>query len=120
MKTFQEWMEERHPEAIEEGLMKKILLGGALAAAGVGALGGCEYEQPSKGHPPAVICHGAAPPRLREAAKRAGIPESEWGKLRGEKIGNVYISVNGREVPLNKREKEHVQAVERLSHRMGR
>lgn len=39
MMTFQEWMVERHPEAIEEGFMKNVALAGALAAGAAGAAG---------------------------------------------------------------------------------
>lgn len=36
---------------------------------------------------------------LLAAAKRAGVPKNEWGRLNGHKTGGVVVTVNGRKVP---------------------
>ena len=36
LKNFEEWIKDNHPEAIEEGWMKNLAVGGALLGAGMG------------------------------------------------------------------------------------
>jgi hypothetical protein len=46
MKTFEEWIAENHPEAIEEGLLKNLAISGAMLGASCGVMG-CNQSQPA-------------------------------------------------------------------------
>jgi hypothetical protein len=135
IKTFSEWMEERHPEAIEEGFFKNLALGTALAA-GAAGLGGKFLQgsgHPTSGRPAAAAQEDdfdddddmergviAKEQKLRAAAQRVGIPRSQWNNLRGEMRGGVVTVVNGKTVPLTPAEKERVEWARGMQNRMPR
>lgn len=135
MKTFQEWMVERHPEELDEGFMKNVALAGALAAGAAGAagwMGGGKAAAPDR--PTASQTQDqddfddfdseeagmmAKEAKLRAAAQKVGIPRSQWGNLKGHMIGGVVTVVNGKRVPLTPKEASHVKAVQELGRSMG-
>jgi hypothetical protein len=128
MKTFQEWMEDNHPESIDEGLLNKIVLGGALAAGAAGALGWGGNVSDHSGRPGVTRNDDmdeeedemeAKSAKLQAAAQRVGIPRSQWGKLKGHMTGGIVTVVNGKRVPLTPREAAEVKAVQKLARSMG-
>lgn len=137
MKTFQEWMVERHPEELDEGFVKNLALAGALAAGAAGlagrGVGGSGHTSPVHGRPAASQTQddfdqdfdreedamAAKEAKLRAAAQRVGIPKSQWGNLKGHMTGGVVTVVNGKRVPLTPKEAAHVKAVQELARSMG-
>lgn len=136
MKTFSEWMVERHPEELDEGFMKNLALAGALAAGAAGAAGWAggdktaaperptasqtqdqdDFDQDFDSEEAGMVAKEA---KLRAAAQKVGIPRSQWGNLKGHMIGGVVTVVNGKRVPLTPKEAEHVKAMQELGRRMG-
>jgi hypothetical protein len=127
MKNFKEWLLEKDPEIVEEGWGKNLITAGLLGAAGMGMMGKFDKVDNNKN---AVVQQdddtddeiselGKSHNDLLQAAKRAGVPRSEWNRLRGEKRGGIVITVNGRKVPLNKSEIEHVRSIDQLRRSMG-
>jgi len=131
MKTFSEWMAESHPEPIEEGFLKNMVIGGALAAGAAGAMGwgggkAATPERPAAAHAQeeddfdgeedGMVAKEA---KLRAAAQRVGIPKNQWNNLKGHMTGGVVVVVNGKRVPLTPKEAEHVNAVQELARSMG-
>ena len=61
--------------------------------------------------------------KLKIAAQRAGVPKSEWGRLKGHATGGVITVVNGRKVPLTPREqidvKDAIEFGRSMGNRMG-
>lgn len=132
MKTFSEWMAERHPESIDEGFFKNAAL--ALGAAGAIAAGAAGLGGPAATHHPdrpAAASHDdddfdreeasmvAKEDKLRAAAQRVGIPRSQWNNLKGHMTGGIVTVVNGKRVPLTPKEAAHVKAVQELARSMG-
>jgi hypothetical protein len=127
MKTFQGWMEERHPEAIEEGFLKKAATAGILAGA---LMGGLKKFDAGAFHAPRATATSndfdgkassmtAKEAKLQAAAQRVGIPRSQWNNLRGHMTGGVVTVVNGKKVPLTPKEAEQVKWTQDLGRRMG-
>lgn len=135
MKTFQEWVEENHPETIEEGLFKNLALGAAI---GAGAMGLAGKGLPSvqdllPGRAAAtqsqddfdddfddeVASVKSKEKKLRAAADRVGIPKNQQGNLKGHMVGGVVTVVNGKKVPLTPKEAESVKWAQNLARRMG-
>lgn len=128
MKKFNEWLVEKDPNFLEEGFGKNLLTAALIGAAGYGA--GAVYNSRSV-NPTSVQDNkwdndddttsrmSKHSRDLLTAAKRAGVPKSEWNKLRGEKKGGVVVSVNGRKVKLTKAEQEKVNFADQLRRSMG-
>ena len=57
--------------------------------------------------------------KLKTAAQKAGVPKSEFGRLKGHATGGIVTVVNGRKVPLTRKEQRDVKAVEQLRKSMG-
>lgn len=116
MKKFNEWLLEKHPEVVEEGWGKNLITAGLLGAAGMGMMG--KFDKVDNHKNAAVqqndLQLGKSHNELLQAAKRAGVPRSEWNKLRGEKRGGIIVSVNGRKVPLSKSEINNINAIDRI------
>ena len=130
MKNFKEWLLEKDPEIVEEGWGKNLITAGLLGAAGMGMMGKFDSANKVDNNKNAAVQQdddiddkiselGKSHNDLLQAAKRAGVPRSEWNRLRGEKRGGIVISVNGRKVPLNKSEIEQVRYFDQLRRRMG-
>jgi hypothetical protein len=128
MKTFHEWVEENHPGTIEEGFFKNLALGAMLGAGAMGVGGKMlpKMPNPLRGHASAaadIDDEGrgieAKEKKLQSAARRVGIPRSQWGNLRGHMTGGVVTIVNGKKVPLTPEEAETVRWARDLSRRMG-
>jgi hypothetical protein len=130
MKTFEKWIEQNHPEAIEEGWMGKALLAGTAAAGLMAATTGLGAKTQAPGSAAtsqeedwdndddddnSMQRHHQD---LLAAAKRAGVPPREWNNLKGHKTGGVVVVVNGRRVPLTKAEQEEVKWAENMKKRM--
>lgn len=139
MKTFQEWMAERHPEMFDEGILqnmansrrvRNLVAGAALTAGSLGfgarAASAAAPKAPVKAAQQedddddqdvdsmdvrtAIARQERDARALLAAAKRAGVPEREWNRLRTDgSAGGVITRVNGRDVPLTPREREIVQ-----------
>ena len=142
MKTFKEYITENHPESIEEGAFRNAA---TYALMGLGALG-------VAGKMPKVVTSAANTvksavtsrfqdqdhdeeednittkmnrydQKLKIAAQRAGVPKSEWGRLKGHATGGVITVVNGRKVPLTPREqidvKDSIEFGRSMGNRMG-
>lgn len=126
-------MIEAHPESIEEGFLKNMVIGGALAASAAGAMGWGggkdahpdrpsatqgqdDFDQDFDREEDAMMAKEA---KLRAAAQRVGIPRNQWNNLKGHMIGGVVTVVNGKRVPLTPKEAEHVKAVQDLARSMG-
>lgn len=122
MKTFNEWLLEKDP-TIEEGWGKNLITAGLLGAAGLGMINKSQNNasDSSTSSQKANISNieGSHQNDLLQAAKRAGVPKSEWNKLRAEKVGGIIISVNGRKVPLSKSEMQQVRVVNQIRNRMN-
>jgi hypothetical protein len=133
MKTFQEWVAEKHPEAIEEGFFKNLALGAAIGAGAMG-VGNRLMSSPSNPTPDRSSAtaraddfdddEGVASVRkneakLRAAADRVGIPKNQQRSLKGHMVGGIVTVVNGKRVPLTPKEAEHVKAVQELARSMG-
>lgn len=134
---FQEWMAERHPEAIEEGFFKNLALGAAIGAGAMGVGNRLMSTPPS--HPTSNRAAATAraddfddddddnhvahmqgmQKKLQAAAQRVGIPKSQWGNLKGHAVGGIVTVVNGKKVPLTPKEAEHVSAVQQMARDMG-
>ena len=130
MKKFNEWLLEKHPEVVEEGFGKNLITAGLLGAAGMGIMGKFDNANKVDNNKNAAVQQdddiddeiselGKSHNDLLQAAKRAGVPRSEWNRLRGEKRGGIVVSVNGRKVPLSKSEIKHVNAVDHIRRSMG-
>lgn len=127
MKKFNEWLLEKHPEVVQEGWGKNLITAGLLGSAAMGMMG--KFDKVDNNKNAAVQQDdditdeiselGKDHNDLLQAAKRAGVPRSEWNRLRGEKLGGVVVSVNGKRVPLSKSEIKHVRSVDRLRRSMG-
>lgn len=143
VKTFSEWMAERHPESIDEGILqglansrmaRNLVAGAALTAGGLGIGSRMMASSPQKPVATAqkdqedqedqeeqeddsewedIVAASKRQDmnarRLLAAAKRAGVPKSEWNRLRADKLGGVIVRVNGRYVPLTPLEREIVR-----------
>jgi hypothetical protein len=131
MKTFHEWVAERHPEAIEEGFFKNLALGAAI---GAGAMGMGGKFLPTSVHPTThrsaataraddmddgIASVNSKEAKLRAAADRVGIPKAQQNNLKGHMVGGIVVSVNGRKVRLTPNEAEHVKAVQQIARSMG-
>jgi hypothetical protein len=131
MKNFKEWLKEKDTE-LYEGILKglannklarKILTAGAIAGAGYGLTKKLDlpnritasYEEDEDDEDSLERKHA----KLLAAAKRAGVPRSEWNNLEGSSRGGVVITVNGRKVPLTIIEKEEVEDAIKRARRMG-
>lgn len=135
---FSEWLEKRHPEILDESMLRNAALG--LAAAG--ALWAGSRAISSAPHNPTPGTRNVSSDEaddwgddeddddgmrrqqkhardLLAAAKRAGVPKSEWNRLKGHKTGGVVVVVNGRRVPLTRAEQERVRQAEEMLRRMG-
>ena len=131
MKNFKEWLEQEHPETIEEGFFKNLALGSALAAGAMGMAG--KFNQNTH-HAPSrttasqsqdddfddeVASVQGKDAKLRAAADRVGIPKNRQNNLKGHMVGGIVIMVNGKKVPLTPKEANHVRAVQNLARSMG-
>ena len=129
MKTFQQYLEDNHPETIEEGLGKNLVTAGLIGMAGLGAAGKIkptidivksavtsQEDQDKDDDERGMINYDQ---KLKIAAQKAKVPKSEWGKLKGHATGGIVTVVNGRKVPLTPKEQRDVKAVEQLRKSMG-
>lgn len=128
MKKFQEWVSEKHPEAIEEGFFKNAAL---AAAIGAGAMGvGNRFMSPENpvsstaqaddfDDDDRMSSMGKKEAKLRAAADRVGIPKNQQGNLKGHMIGGIVVVVNKKRVPLTPKEAEHVKWTQELARSMG-
>jgi hypothetical protein len=130
MKNFKEWLKEKDTE-LYEGILKslannklarKVLTAGAIAGAGYGLTKKLDlpnitasYEEDEDDEDSLERKHA----KLLAAAKKAGVPKSEWNNLKGSSRGGVVITVNGRKVPLTTQEKEEVEDAIKMARRMG-
>ena len=64
MKTFQEWLEEKHPESVDESLRKTL---GALTLAGASLLGGSDV---AKAIEPAIKARQAVSQQITESQQK--------------------------------------------------
>jgi hypothetical protein len=128
MKKFNEWLTEKDPNFLEEGFGKNLLTAALIGAAGYGAgavhnarsVNTASVQDNEWDNDDDTTSRMNKHHRdLLAAAKRAGVPKSEWNKLRGEKRGGVVVSVNGRKVKLTKAEQEEVNFADQLRARMG-
>ena len=130
MKTFKEYLKEKHQqEELDEGFLKKAGTAALLAGALVGGYKGLKNQSfgPARSQAASIWDEEEAEDRdevlqhqkdLLSAAKRAGVPQSQWNNLKGEKIGGVVVVVNGKKVPLTQEEKEEVSWAQNHRSRM--
>lgn len=133
MKTFHEWLADKHPEMLDEGILqdlansklaRNLVAGATITAGGLGFGAGAANAAAPKPRPAAtravddeddsyeieIARQERDAAKLLAAAKRAGVPEREWNMLRtDDAAGGVIVRVNGRDVPLTPREKEIVR-----------
>jgi hypothetical protein len=129
---FSEWVEKNHPEALDEGFIKKAAL--ALGAAGAIAAGASgigrgltsHHDRPSatrmddfEDEDSEEMSMTAQAAKLKAAAQRVGIPKSQWNNLKGHMKGGVVTVVNGKKVPLTPKEAEEVRFAQQLARSMG-
>jgi hypothetical protein len=128
MKKFNEWLAEKDPNFLEEGFGKNLLTAALIGAAGygAGAVHNARSVSPTSVQDNEWDNDDDTTSRMNKhsrdllaAAKRAGVPKSEWNNLRGEKRGGVVVSVNGRKVKLTKAEQEKVNFADQLRRSMG-
>jgi len=123
IKTFQQYLEEYHPETIEEGWGRNLVTAGLIGMAGLGAAGKTidivksavtsqEDQEDERGM-------NNYDQKLKTAAQKAGVPKSEWGKLKGHATGGIVTVVNGRKVPLTRKEQKDVRDAMELGRSMG-
>jgi hypothetical protein len=135
MKSFHEWVAERHPESIEEGFFKNLALGAALGAGAMG-MGGkllpksiypttnraaatARADEMDDDFDDEISSVKSKEAKLRAAADRVGIPKAQQSNLKGHMVGGVVVSVNGRKVRLTPDEAENVKFAQELARRMG-
>ena len=127
MKTFKEYLEENHPETIEEGWGRNLVTLGLIGMAGLGAAGKIKptidivksavtSQEDQDDDETGMINYDQ---KLKTAAQKAGVPKSEFGRLKGHATGGIVTVVNGRKVPLTRKEQRDVKAVEQLRKSMG-
>lgn len=127
MKTFKEYLEENHPETIEEGWGRNLVTAGLIGMAGLGAAGKIKptidivksavtSQEDQDDDETGMINYDQ---KLKTAAQKAGVPKSEFGRLKGHATGGIVTVVNGRKVPLTRKEQRDVKAVEQLRKSMG-
>jgi len=127
MKTFQEYLKEK--ETIEEGWGKNLVTAGLIGMAGLGAAG---KIKPTIDAVKSSVTSSSQDEfddeesevsnydqKLKIAAQKAGVPKSEYGRLKGHATGGIVTVVNGRKVPLTPKEQKHVKAIEQLRKSMG-
>lgn len=129
MKTFQQYLEENHPETIEEGWGKNLITAGLIGMAGLGAAG---KIKPTIDLVKSAVTSGSHDEfddedrevsnydqKLKIAAQKVGIPKSEYGRLKGHATGGIVTVVNGKKVPLTPKEQKYVRSIEQLRKSMG-
>jgi hypothetical protein len=129
MKTFQQYLEENHPETIEEGWGKNLVTAGLIGMAGLGAAG---KIQPTINAVKSAVTSDFQDEfddedaemnnydqKLKIAAQKAGVPKSEFNRLKGHSTGGIVTIVNGKKVPLTPKEQKHVKSIEQLRRSMG-
>lgn len=98
MKTFEEWIKEEHPEALEEGWMKNLAVGGALLGAGMG-VGGMMRGPAQQGNPQQAVTQQAQQkPMNAWQAKKAEMARQKaelQRKTQGMKNGQTRTIIQG-------------------------
>ena len=127
MKTFQEYLKEK--ETIEEGWGKNLVTAGLIGMAGLGAAGKIKPTVNLVKNAITSQVHDEFDSedrevsnydqKLKTAAQKAGVPKSEYDRLKGQSTGGIVTVVNGRKVPLTPKEQNHVRAIEQLRNSMG-
>lgn len=120
MKTFKEYVKENYNEDLDESFLRKAgaaaILAGALTSGYKGLSHSFSPTAPSAtsswGEDDVEYNQEKDERDLLSAAKRAGVPQSQWRNLKGEKSGGVIVVVNGRKVPLTKAEQQKVKAAD--------
>lgn len=130
---FSDWVAENHPESLEEGFLKNAALAlgtaGAIAAGASGMAGRGHMSDQNRPSATRSVDEDededeehsmmAKEAMLKAAAKRVGIPKSQWNNLKGHMTGGVVTVVNGKKVPLTPKEAERVKFAQELAIRMG-
>ena len=118
---FSDWLAERHPESLDEGVRKNIAMAlGALGTAAAISFSGLDKPADKyRAEKPMTSQQDDATVKLQAAAQKVGIPKSQWNNLRGTIVGGVVTVVNGKDVPLTPKETKHVNAVKEIARRMG-
>lgn len=88
MKTFEEWIKEEHPEALEEGWMKNLAVGGALLGAGMG-VGGMMRGPAQQGNPQQAVTQQA-----QQNPQAGDTGYTNYGSRKGGSFTRV-VSPNG-------------------------
>jgi hypothetical protein len=100
MKTFEEWIEENHPESVQEGWMKNVALGGALLGAGMGIGGmGIGGMGSGKSSPDNAVVSKTSKPKNAWQLKRDEIrkqKEELTRKTQGLKSGESRTFIHGK------------------------
>jgi hypothetical protein len=128
MKSFKEYIKEKHNEEIDESFLRKAgtaaLLAGALATGYKGVNRSLHDLNPLKSSANSLEDWDDEKDEMEShhkdlliAAKKAGVPKSQWNNLKGQKVGGVVVSVNGRKVPLTPKEQQAVKWAENFSMR---